>query len=136
MRLVAYLVHVTGACKGILVHQAEAFQLILIIILLGVHKFIKNQILQEICGYIFVKRARIYGKFLLGAYTCIQNLLHQIIYGCHNFEAKGCHEMIILRCDRYKLLGLKGIAVHHQRFHDFGKRFSLFSIEDRLLFFR
>ena len=132
--LIAYLIQVAGAGKGILIQQTQIGQLLFIICLLGVHEILKNEILQEVGGNILVQRPGIHGEFLRGQGSGIDKLLHQIKYRPHHLQTEGSHQVIILGGNRNHLVRTEGFAIHHQGLHDSGHGFALGTVQNGLLF--
>ena len=77
-------------------NKTELFELLLIEILLCVHKLFEHEILQEICGNVFINGSGVYREGLRGLYTGIQKLLHKIVNGSHYLQTEGGNEVIVL----------------------------------------
>ena len=135
-RLVTHRVHIAGAGKGILVHQAQLLQLSLVELLLGVHKFIKNKILQEILGHVWIERTGISRELLLGHHTRVDELLHQIKHGSHHLQSEGRDQMVILAGNGNQTLRAKQLTVADNGLHDLCHLLPLGAVQDLLLLFR
>ena len=131
---VAHLIHIAGAGEGVLVHQTQLLQLLFIGLLPGVHEIVEHKVLQKIGGDIFIQRPGIHGEFLLGDGSAVDELLHQVKDWPHHFQAEGGDQMVVLGGNRHQLVGVEGVAVHHQGFHHLGHSLAFGAVQNGLLF--
>ena len=134
--LVAHLVQIAGAGKGILIHQSQFLQLALVERLLGIHKLIKNQLHDWVRWHIRIQWPGVHGEWLLGYGACLNKFLHQIIDRSDHLQAKRCDQMIVFGRHRDHFLRTEGVAVHDQGLHDLGHDLPLGPVENFLLFQR
>ena len=132
--LVAHLVEVAGAGIVLVAEDAESAQLLLIARLLLIHELAEHQILQRVRGDVLVERERVGGEFLLGKRAGLDQLVIQVIDRLHGVDAEADDRVAVGARDGHHLFRAEGIAVHDERFHDFGHDFALAAVEHGLLF--
>ena len=75
MGLVAHLVEIAGAGVIVVIGNSELHELFLVIVLIGVHELLENEVLDKIAGHILIQRLGVGGEFLIGGQACVDYLL-------------------------------------------------------------
>ena len=136
LRLVAHLVEVAGAGKGVAPEHAEFVELGLIALLLGVHDALEDEVLEEVRGHLGVERQGIGRELLLRDGAGIEQLVVEVVHRLHDADAEADDGVSVFAGDGDHLLGPESLAIHDERAHDLRHDLALSAVQHGLLFRR
>ena len=129
---ISRLRQIAGAGVCVFVHEAQAPQLVLVVLLLAVHKF-EYDILQKRRGNVPIQRPGIRGEGLLAHCPRRQQLIIEVVYRLHHTDAEADNGMPVFSGDRHHPLCAKGLPVHDQGLDHFGHGLPPLAVQQRLL---
>ena len=132
-RLVAHLIHITGAAVSIVIQDAQLLHLLLKALLLGVHDLVEHKLLQERAGNLVIHGPGVCGELLTGGKASLDQLVIHIVDRGHDLQAEADNRMAVLAVDGHHAFRAEGIAVHHQGLDHLGHYLALGPIQQGLL---
>ncbi len=131
--LVADLVEIAGAGVAVVGGDAQAAQLLLIGLLVGVHDLFEHEVLRQGGGDPGIERPGVGGEFLRARKTAVQQLVVELVDGLDGLEAEGNDRMAVLARHGHHALGAEGVAVHDEGLHDLGHGLAPGAVQQGLL---